>query len=309
MSENSLIIQRNRITDLRQLTINLRMDGFTADILGWGFYESEWWRNYLHEHSFFEVCYAYAGRGRFRINGMDTTVQAGDVFVAKPGEPHEIVSSKNDPLGIYFWSYTLVPPVEKQSASDTTRLLRSFLTSTQSISNTVPAMQNTLELLTNEIAERQPGYLPIINGLVTKLLLETARAVTETETEPASISAHDPTAMVVADIVRYLQDNYQRPVQLREVAAQVHLSERHTNRLFKQVMGMPVNAYLTQYRLQVAAQLLLNHQTSVTEVAYASGYRDVRYFITRFRQHTGLTPAAFRQQGGTRFFDPIKTVP
>ena len=300
---HDLTIPRSRFTDLRQLALNLRLDGFTAGILGWGFFEPQWWRNYLHEHSFFEVCYAYAGRGSFRINNVDTTVRAGEVFVAKPGEPHEIISSEDDPLGIYFWSYTLIPPADKQPASDTAQLLRAFLTSNQWVSAAVPGMQTTLEMLTAEIANREPGYAPIIDGLVTKLLLDTARAVTESPPVAESRPFHDSSELVVADIVRYLQDNYQRPVQLREVAAQVNLSERHTNRLFKQVMGEPVNAYLTRYRLQVAAQLLLNRKASVTEVAYASGYRDVRYFITLFRRHTGLTPTAFRQQGGTRFFD------
>ncbi len=298
---------RNRFTDLRQLSLKLRLAGFTADILGWGFYEPVWWRNYLHEHSFFEVCYAYAGRGRFRINGVDYTVQTGEVFVAKPGEPHEIISSEDDPLGIYFWSYTLVPPADAHRDDDTAQLLRAFLNADQWVSFAAPALQTTIDLLTHEITYREPGYGPIINGLVTKLLLDTARAVTQSPSLPAPIPDRDPAKLIVADIVRYLQDNYQRPVQLREVAAQVHLSERHTNRLFKQVMGEPVNAYLTRYRLQVAAQLLLNRQVSVTEVAYASGYQDVRYFITRFRRHTGLTPTAFRQQGGTHFFEQIES--
>ncbi len=164
-------------------------------------------------------------------------------------------------------------------------------------------MQPTLELLTGEVVRREPGCVQVIEGLVGKLLLDTARAVTDTHPVTGEQPAHDLTETLVRDMVRYLHDNYNRPIRVRDVAAQAHLSERHTNRLFRQVMGTSIKDYLTRYRLDIAAQLLLNRQASVTEVAYATGYYDVRYFITLFRQHTGLTPTAFRREGGTHFLN------
>ncbi len=296
-------IPRERFTDLRMVRLIVRLGSFRGEILGWGFFEPRWWRNYLHTHSFFEICYAYQGRGLFHINGVDYAVQAGEVFVAKPGEPHEIISSEDDPLGIYFWSYTLVPPQKSvPEAGEVDVLLYAFLNAVRWVSAQVPAMQSTLTLLTQEIVLRQPGYLPAVEGLVSKLLLDTARAVTEVSpSETSDAPAYNPAEATVQQIVRYLHDNYSRPLAVRDVAAQVHLSERHTNRLFRQIMGIPINDYLTTFRLKVAKQLLLNRQLSVTEIAYASGYRDVRYFITLFRRHTGLTPSAFRQRGGTQF--------
>jgi AraC family L-rhamnose operon transcriptional activator RhaR len=293
-------VPRSRFTDLRSLTLAPKLGSFAARIRGWGFFEPQWWRNYLHIHSFFEICYAYQGRGLFRINGVDYTVQAGEVFVAKPGEPHEIISSEDDPLGIYFWSYTLVPPQTRAAGDDMDAVLYAFLTSTRWVSAS-PSMQYTLELLTEEIVRRAPGYTAMIEHLVSKLLLDTARAVTDSGPVSDEQPAHDSTDMLVRDMVRYLHDNYNRPIRVRDVAAQIHLSERHTNRLFRQVKGVSIKEYLTHFRLEVAAQLLLNRQSSVTEVAYATGYNDVRYFITLFRQRTGLTPAAFRQRDGTHF--------
>ena len=164
-------------------------------------------------------------------------------------------------------------------------------------------MQHTLEMLTSEIARREVGYEQAVQALVMKLLLDTARAVTDLPPVASEGQTPDSSETLVKDMTRYLRDNYQRPVRVRDVAAQVHLSERHTNRLFRQVMGMSIKAYLTQFRLEVAAQHLLSQQMTVTEVALASGYCDVRHFITRFRLHTGLTPTAFRAQGGTWFLD------
>ncbi len=299
------IIPRNRFTDLRQLPIAFKLEGFKVTILGWGFYEPEWWRNYLHEHSFFEVCYVWHGYGVFRINHKEYPVREGMVFVAKPGEPHEIISSEDDPMGIYFWSYTLVPNADRLTQNDTNMLLQAFLASEAWVSS-VPEMQQILNRLTEEIVTRQAGYSHMIEILIAQLLLNTARAVSTVKyvSKNDIPTEHDPTTLLVSDIVRYIQDNYTRPITLRDIAAQVHLSNRHTNRLFHRVMGVSVHTYLTQFRLKVASQLLLDQELSITETAYACGYRDVRYFITLFKQHSGITPAVFRKQGGTRFLNP-----
>lgn len=293
-------VPRQRFTDLRSLTLAVKLGGFAARLRGWGFFEPEWWRNYLHVHSFFEVCYAYQGAGLFRINGVDYTVRAGDLFVAKPSEPHEIIADTADPLGIYFWSYTLVPPRDQAAHDDLDNLLYAFLDSTRWVSPGGPTLR-TLELLTEEIVRREPGYALMIEHLIAKLLLDTARLMTDTAPNHSDTPLPVSGETLVRDMVRYLHDNYNRPLRVRDVAAQVHLSERHTNRLFHQVMGVSIKQYLTNFRLEVASQLLLNRQLSVTEVAYATGYYDVRYFITLFRQHTGLTPTAFRQRDGTQF--------
>lgn len=295
MSE--IAIAPDRFTDLRTLPLSLALGSFDAEILGWGYFEPRWWRNYLHTHSYFEICYAFAGRGLFRIAAVDYPVCAGEVFVAKPGEAHEIISSEDDPLGIYFWWYTLVPARTGTNPVDV--LLQAFIESRCWVSSRVPAMQATLDLLTLEITHQQAGYPLVIQGLVTKLLLDTARAVTDVNLSERVTT--NPDEAVVRQMTRYLHDNYNRPIQVRDVAAQVHLSERHTNRLFRRVMGLPIKDYLMAYRLKIAAQLLLNRNLTVTEIAHAIGYHDVRYFIALFRQRTGLTPAAFRRRGGTAF--------
>lgn len=297
-------VARQRFTDLNRLPLSLRLGSFTGEMLGWGFNEPRWWRNYLHTHSFFEICYAFQGQGIFRMLGQDYPIGAGEVFIAKPGEPHEIISSREDPLGIYFWSYTLVPPRSHYTQTCATdAILHAFLTSQQWVSARVPGMQRTIDLLTEEIAHHQPGYAEIIEGLVIKLLLDTARAVVDSvlAAAPPDQADRSPAEIVVGRIIRYLRDNYSRPIAIRDAAAQVHLSERHTSRLFYQIMGVSIKEYLTALRVEIASQLLLDRQLSIKQVAEASGYPDVQHFTTLFRQRTGHTPAAFRRQGGTRF--------
>jgi AraC-like DNA-binding protein len=296
-------VARSRFTDLTRLNLAVQVGNFHSDILGWGFYLPQWWRNYLHVHSFFEICYAYAGHGLFRINQVDYEVQTGDIFVAKPSEPHEIISSEDDPLGIYFWSYTLTPSLAMPVEAETTdALLQGFMLAGRWVSP-YRQLQPLLDLLTEEAALRQPGHDQVIRGLLVKLLLDTARAVVDLPAGEVSQPAGSLTEQLVQKIVRYLHDNYNRRILVRDVAAQVHLSERHTNRIFRETMGLTILDYLTNLRLEIAAQRLLDRQLSVKAVAHASGYPDVHYFATLFRRRMGMTPALFQQKGGTRFLN------
>jgi AraC family L-rhamnose operon transcriptional activator RhaR len=295
---------RHRFADLNLLSLSVRLGNFTGETLYWGVMEPQWWRNYLHIHTFFEVCYAFCGRGTFRMPDTLYEVQAGEVFVARPGEPHEIISSEDDPLGIYYWSYTLVPCRDRQpDEREIDVLLDAFALSNRWVSRQTGEMEATLKLLTEEIARKQPAYRRAIEGLVAKLFLDTARAVVDTSCtlDPVEPRARSSGEAAAQSIVRYLRDNYARPLSRRDVAAQIHLSERHTSRLFTRAMGVSVMDYLTSLRLETAAQMLLDPHLSIKEVAQATGYPDVRYFTTVFRRCMGLTPGAYRREGGTRF--------
>jgi AraC-like DNA-binding protein len=289
---------RQRFLELNSIPLKLTLGSFSSDVLHWGFIGSEWWRNYLHVHSFFEICYAFSGKGEFRICNEVHEVKAGDVFVAKPDEPHEIISSKKEPLGIYFWSYTLQSPKRQTGEIDT--LLRAFLETEERSSSDMIHMERTLELLTEEVVKREAGYGQVIQGLVIKLLLDTARAVTNVHMPSVQIARFASDAAVDL-MTRYLQDNYDRPLSIRDVVSQVRLSERHARRLFLEATGKSIKQYLTLLRLDVAKQRLLSEDVSVSEIAFAVGFSDVRHFSTTFRQTVGVTPSEFREKGGTTF--------
>lgn len=311
---------RQKFFELDRLHVSVRLGSSRADLLYWGVLGEKWWRNYLHAHSFFEICYAFAGQGTFRMLGKDYDVKAGDLFVARPGETHEIVSSRAKPLGIYFWAFTLVrQPRNPEVAtpiptSDLDRpvdaLLDALATSKRFIARPQGggAVQRTLELINEEIASKPPGFTQSIHALTVKLLLDSARAVSDggVASEELDAPVRSTTQAVVRTASRYLRDNLSRPIEVRDVAAQVHLSARHLSRLFHKETGTSILDFLTNLRIEAAGQLLLDRELSIKQVARAVGYPDPHYFTTLFGRRTGMTPAVFRSKGGTKFNDEAK---
>lgn len=299
--------------ELRQAALTVDLPGHRAEFVNWGYYPTRPWRNYLHIHSFYEICYVYAGRGSFQVGSDLTTVTPGTVFVARPGDVHEIISSDDDPLGIYFWAFTLVrhpgsfPPGGGDEPADHAVLADFAAPSAPRVSTDSGQIPQVLELLGAEAHTRRAGRGEMLAALARMLVIGTARAFTDTARSMNTAPASDPAAArqwtTIQTMERYVKDNYDRAVSVRDVAAQVHLSPRHAARLFKRVTGCSIHAYLARVRLEVAAQRLTGHADSIKEIAHACGYPDVRHFTTVFRRHWGTPPARFRRRNGTVWVD------
>jgi AraC-like DNA-binding protein len=292
------------IPDLCRLPLSLKLGAFHAEAVYWGIIDRGWWRNHLHSHSFYEVCYCHHGKGVFTIDSIAHDVRAGDVFLARPNHVHEIVSDRRDPMRIVFWGFTLIRDSSMPSTTDRTQnQLLSSLADAERVVAGAQAFDPLLLAMAREIETRQAGFLTVLRGLCERLLIELARAFgnapTTSEELPESRFQDGPG--VVQEAIRYIRDNLARPLEIGDVAAQVGLSERHLGRLFRGHRHQSVLEFITDERIMLASQLLLERELSIKQVARTVGYPDPHYFTTLFGRRTGKTPSEFRRAGGTTF--------
>ena len=83
---------------------------------------------------------------------------------------------------------------------------------------------------------------------------------------------------------------------LTELARQLHCSERHFSRLFREEFGVPFHARQIELRLQRARQLLADPDAKIINVAHDTGYRHLGLFHAMFKKRFGLTPAEWHRQ-------------
>jgi AraC-like DNA-binding protein len=86
------------------------------------------------------------------------------------------------------------------------------------------------------------------------------------------------------------------PPSIAELARQVKLNEYTLKRGFQQVFGKPLFAYLHDYRLEQARQLLETGDMKVTEVAKKIGFASRNYFAAAFRKKFGINPKEYMMQ-------------
>jgi AraC-like DNA-binding protein len=100
----------------------------------------------------------------------------------------------------------------------------------------------------------------------------------------------------VGEAARYIEERLDGPLRLADVAAAVGYSERHLERLFRQVFGMSVWRFVVQSRIHAASRALTQSDRSITQVALAYGFCDGSAFGRAFRAATGLSPKAYRRR-------------
>lgn len=83
---------------------------------------------------------------------------------------------------------------------------------------------------------------------------------------------------------------------LAQLAGELHCSERHFSRLFREEFNVSLRARRSELRLQRARQLLAESDAKIINVAYESGYPHVGLFNTIFKRRFGVTPSQWRHQ-------------
>ncbi len=293
-------MSRQLFTNLNELTLRFKLGGFHTNIIEWGYFDgSEWWRNYFHVHSYFEICYVIGGEGIFKIHGETYELGEGDLFIAKPGEEHEIIASTEKPLAIFFWSYTLVP--QTVSHDELSILFNTFVTGKMPLVKNQHHHLSILDLLTAEASRKAIGYTFMVNTLAQQLIIETARAATLIDYTPVQSDKQSHHQIMVNTVIRYLQDNITQTLSVKKLAAQVYISERQLSRIFKTLTGTNITAYSTDLKITLAKNYLLSSAKPIEEIATTAGFSDVRYFSKTFKKSTGLSPALFRKKKGTIF--------
>ena len=96
-------------------------------------------------------------------------------------------------------------------------------------------------------------------------------------------------------VFKYIENNYMHKISVADAAAQIDFSESHFMRYFKENMGTSFVEDLREYRLTMAARLLLASDATVLTIATEVGFDNLSYFNRAFKQHFGMTPSKFRK--------------
>lgn len=127
------------------------------------------------------------------------------------------------------------------------------------------------------------------------------RTDTEEEAEDApEESENSQTALVMAHVRRYLEDNYMFDLSLDSVGEILHISPAYLSAQFKKYQKMNFLDCLTELRINAAKELLADPFRSSAEVASMVGYKDASYFARAFKKRTGMTPTQYRRQAGRK---------
>ncbi|MBW4083832.1 AraC family transcriptional regulator [Paenibacillus sp. S150] len=129
----------------------------------------------------------------------------------------------------------------------------------------------------------------MIRLLFAELLLRLSRLRREQQQ-----ASQQPSQLYVRRAIEFLHQNYDRGIQVKEVAAEVSLHPGYLHRIFRAHTGRTLTDYLNMLRMEKARMLLGQSEIPVAEIADYVGIGSRQYFHLLFRKYTGCTPVEYR---------------
>ncbi len=152
-----------------------------------------------------------------------------------------------------------------------------------------------VDLLDAEMARDEPGQEAVLDRLLDLLLIATLRtwfARPDADAPGWYRANSDP---VVGPALRMLQHNPAHPWTVASLAAEAGTSRAALARRFTELVGEPPMTFLTDWRLTLAADMLLEPGATIGAVAKQVGYGSPYALSTAFKRARGVSPREHRQ--------------
>lgn len=101
---------------------------------------------------------------------------------------------------------------------------------------------------------------------------------------------------VFAALIDRIRRRPEKDYGVARLVSETMLSPNTILSRFRKLTGLPPQAFVMKCRIRRAMDLLSKGTDSITDVAAELGFSSSQHFATRFRQETGLTPKAWREQ-------------
>ena len=123
-------------------------------------------------------------------------------------------------------------------------------------------------------------------------LLELLVFLTRTYHETQKLQAESAGSRAFAGSVRYLENNFYKPIKIEQLAAIANMSYRRFTEHFKKTTDKTVIERLAELRIEYAKKLMAETE-NVLYAAFESGFGDITHFYRIFKRVTGKTPKQY----------------
>lgn len=207
----------------------------------------------------------YEGTLRFRENGIDRQVKAGEYYIQKAGLLQEGIAPSDAPKYLYVH-------FQAQWTDDSNSL--GFSGAFQ-----YPHLKPLMEKL-DQLSHSTASYIEKA-GYFYELLCRIQR-----------VQRKDTLATQMG---RFVTENAPSISGLEDLCNQFHYSKNHIINLFRQEYGMTPVEYINDVKLNQAMHLLEVTSSSTQQIASQSGFHNYSHFYRLFCRKSGMPPAKWRK--------------
>ena len=253
----------------------------------------------MHWHDEMEIVYVESGEFEESIDLENYHVRQGDIILINPCSLHSFrqIENKRTLFRTIIFNFNMLTSNNTDACSIKyfTPFLDNMYISPVVISAGSPHYDEVLHHVETliELYNSKEEYFEIkIKAELFDLFHLLFKYYFQPETNDTCIKEN--TTQNIKTILDYIEKNYTNPITIEELAECVGLSKHYFMRFFKKYMGMTCIEYINDYRLNIAANLLITSSMQITEVASRIGITNLSYFNRIFKKKYNMTPKEYR---------------
>lgn len=233
-----------------------------------------------------------------RVNGPDDAPPAALSLPALPAEWKTLLAQGHYARfgeALSAWLDSGAAPVRsaaalRQLSLDLWQLLAAHLQQKQTPLHALACLPDAL-----------PANLPQLKSICRRVLAELSAL-------RVSGAVTDERGLLVRRVLAYIGENLDTPLERDTIARQINLSSNYLARIFREETGKTLSDTIQEMRVRRAAELILQSDRGISEIAQECGYANFSYFSLQFRRLMGCAPREYRRQAGHAGSDSLTAV-
>jgi len=157
-------------------------------------------------------------------------------------------------------------------------------------------LESMLQLLAHEAQNPREGSGSIIGHLTGIIFIQAVRAWVESQPEGRGGWLGALRDKQISSALNLMHQKPSAPWTIAKLASEVGMSRSPFATKFTKLVGEPPLAYLTKWRMNLAAGHLRDDQISIREIAEHVGYESQDSFTNAFKRNFSLSPREYREK-------------
>lgn len=107
---------------------------------------------------------------------------------------------------------------------------------------------------------------------------------------------------LISEITQWIDDNIHQPLSIEDVAARAGYSKWHLQRVFVQMKGENIAAYIRDRKLSLAANDLVKSHDKILDISFRYGFDSQQSFTRSFSRKYRIPPQKYRRLYAERHY-------
>lgn len=234
---------------------------------------------HLHDHT--EFLYVCEGQTQISVESETYRLQCGDCIIIFPGQIHSYRSEAFNRLRILIFAPSLAGSLAQ--TLQTAVPASPFLKKSEVPSDALLSLERLADPDSRQNAPLCSAWLQVlVSSLMPKLALRKKES-----------SANEP---LVYQLIQYMAEHFREPLSLDSLARALHVNKYYLSHIFSEKLHISFPDYLNHLRAEYAAQMMLQSQSTLSQVWESAGFSSQRSFNRAFRSIHGISPLQWKKK-------------